>query len=187
MWTYIYVSATILSLALLGKKILKCMKLSGIVLKTVIGDKFKPQIYPINNFINDTYVINYGPFTFNALNTHQPYDFLCFSSESLNQSKEMEFHNYILTKDINNTIPISLLRNSGKICTIPFRPSDYNYNTLFVGIKHLSSDNYSVYKFVTDSYINLLDIIKKYEKDLIYASTKTNSMPKEIFLAEAYD
>ncbi len=187
MWTYIYVSASILAIALLGQKTLKCLKLSGIVLKTIIDDKFKPKISPINDFINDTHLIKYGPFTFNALNIHQPYDFICFSSKSLTNQNETELHDYNLIKDIDNRIPISLLRNSGKICTIPFRPSDYNYNTLFVGIKHLSSDTYSVYKFTNDSYINLLDIIKKYEKDLTSEIIRLKSMPKEICLAEAYD
>jgi hypothetical protein len=182
MWTYIYISASILSLALLGNKIVKCIKLSNILLKTIIGNKFKPQIYPINEVINHANVIKYGPFTFNALSTHQPYDILCFTSKTLNSKNESEIHGYNLSNEIDDKIPISILRNSGKVCTIPFRPKDYNWDTLFVGIKHLSLDTYSVYRFKSDSYINLLDIIKKYEKDLTMVSAS-----KEVCLAEAYD
>ena len=185
MWTYIYVSASILATVLFGNKILKFAKLTKIFLDTVISRKFKPQIHLINDLVNNKSVIRYGPFTFNSITTHQQYDIMCFSSlyfDTLNSnSYNTEFHNYVITNEITEKIPITLIRNAGKVCTIPFRASDYGYQTLYVAIKHLCVDEYSVYKYENDTYINVLDLFSKYENKLHTKHEET------VTLAEAYD
>jgi hypothetical protein len=113
-----------------------------------------------------------------AFKSSKHYDVVCFKHhEGVND----ESHDVPLNVTEEHKVPFTLIRNNEHLLHVPFKPSDMDLNSIYVGIKHIVSDGYSVYKFNEHEFINFFQIIQKYETDL---ETKKDE-PLE--LAEAYD
>jgi len=174
MWI-LYLSLGILITGLYSKKGQDVIKFSKILIET-IQNRNKPQIKIENEMINSTNTIKYGDLHLNSINSTHHYDVICFTSDGI---EDDVIHNINPNNKICEKIPIVNLRVGPYLATIPFRPKDLNHSSLFLAIKHLSCDVYSVYKFKNSEYINILDISLRYEKDL-----KDNENDS---LAETYD
>ena len=182
MWYFLYISLGIAALGLFTKKGRNVVKFAQIFFETVQNNAKNPKINPEFEFINLTPTIKYGDIHLNGVNTFYHYDVMCFTSNSFTDDfKEKHSHNP--THEICEKLPIALIRSGACLSSIPFRPSDFNYTKLFVAIKRISHESYSIYGFENKEYINILDIISKFEKDLIVSSQKE----EPACLAEAYD
>jgi hypothetical protein len=109
------------------------------------------------------------------------YDVICFKNNNDFVINEDENHNVSLNVKDEYKVPFTLVRNNEYFIYVPFKPSDHGLTDLFVGIKHLSKERYSVYKFSTHDFINFSHIVEKYEEDL----KKTAEKPIE--LAEVFE
>ncbi len=178
MWLSIYAILGLIALGLYTKKGKNAVKLAQVFIETLQNNSKSNKINMEYEIVNMSHIIKYGELHLNAVNTFYHYDVMCFTSNAI---CDKEVHSYNPTHEICERIPISLVRSGAFIGSIPFRPSDYNYNKLFVAIKRISQENYSIYRFDSDEYINMLDLTSKFEKDLIL------NIQKESTLAEAYD
>jgi hypothetical protein len=111
------------------------------------------------------------------------YDILCFKkySELDLIINEDENHNLSLNVKDEHKIPFTLIRNNEHFAHVPFKPSDHSLDEVFVAIKHLTKDGYSVYKFNENDFINFSVIVNRYEEDL----KKESEKPVE--LAEVFE
>jgi hypothetical protein len=116
-----------------------------------------------------------------AFKSFKHYDVICFKNYDDFTISEFETHNRSLNIDEEHKVPFTLVRNNEHFIHVPFKPSDHNLPNVFVGIKHLSKEGYSVYKFDTHEFINFCHIIQKYEEDL----KKESEKPVE--LAEVFE
>ena len=178
MWFALYAVLGIIALGLYTKKGKNAVKLAQVFIETLQSNAKNNKINIEYESINMAYTIKYGDLHINAINSFYHYDALCFTSNSFSSK---ETHNHNLTNEIRERIPLFLVRSGVCIGAIPFRPSDYNHNRLYVAIKRISQENYSIYGFENNEYINMLDLMNKFEKDLIL------NIQKETTLAEAYD
>lgn len=182
MWYLLYLSLGVAALGLFTQRGKKVVKFTQILFETIQNNAKSSKVKPEFELINRSHSIKYGDIHLNGINTFYHYDLICFTSNAF-PIETKEKHNYNPTHEICEKVPITLLRSGACVASIPFRPSDFNYNRLYVAIKRISNENYSVYRFDTKEYINPLDIINRFEKDLILQSQKNESVE----LAEAYD
>jgi hypothetical protein len=180
MWYLVYISLGVAALGLFTKKGRNVVKIAQIFYETTQNNIKNPRVTPTFELINLAPVVKYGELYLNASSTFFHYDVICFTSNSFPLDMK-EKHNYNPTHEICERIPITLIRSGANLSSIPFRPSDFKYNRLYVAIKRISSEDYSIYRFENKEYINALDIIETFEKDMIANSQK------EVCLAEAYD
>jgi hypothetical protein len=176
MWYLIYSLLGLTALGLYTKKGRNAIKFVQILIETVQTNK-NIKIKPELEYINTSPVIKYGDTYINGCNTFNHYDIICFTSNIIDKVK----HNYNPTKDICEKIPVTLLRSGSCIATIPFRPCDFNHNNLYIAIKRISHENYSVYKFEEREYINLNELFFKFENDIVNVDNQVST------LAECYD
>ncbi len=116
-----------------------------------------------------------------AFKSAKHYDVLCFKNDKDIEIKDNESHNQSLNINDENKVPFTLVRNNEHFIHVPFKPSDHSLSNVFVGIKHLTKDGYSVYKFNEDEFINFCHIIQKYEEDL------KKEAEKPVELAEVFE
>lgn len=138
----------------------------------------KLTIQEIN--VNNTHLIQYGDFVINMIKLHHYYDVKCFEDiPKFNEDKEN--YNCIIRKENElKNVNLNLEKFKDSIMYIPFRPSDRNYKKLFVCIKRISFQEYSIYRFDDNEYIDIRELIDRYETWL--------TTPQEAEdLAEAYD
>lgn len=109
------------------------------------------------------------------------YDVLCFKKYDELDIKESENHNISLNINDTYKVPFTLIRNNENFIHVPFKPNDYSLEEVFVAIKHLTKDCYSVYKFNTHEFVNFSVIVNKYEEDL------KKEAEKPIELAEVFE
>lgn len=109
------------------------------------------------------------------------YDIICFKNHNEIEVNENENHNISLNVNEEHKVPFTLIRNNEYFMYVPFRPSDHNLNEIFVAIKHLTKEGYSVYKFNTQDFINFSELFHKYEEDL------KKIADKPIELAEVFE
>lgn len=101
-----------------------------------------------------------------AFKSSKHYDVICFKNYDEFDIKEDENHNVSLNIKDEHKVPFTLVRNNEHFIYVPFKPNDHCLDTVFVGIKHLSKERYSTYKFSTHDFINFSHIVEKYEEDL---------------------
>lgn len=181
MWLIAGCIAGVLLLACSTSTAKNVIKVSSVLVDT-LKDKYfgeKPKKIEIIDINNKSLVV-YEDITLLTAKNHHQYDVICFTSDSDSLNSNTSVHNFEPKCHIKRMIPLTVIRHGQYLSTIPFRPNDFNYDVIFVSIKKMNEDNYSVYKFCSDSYINLIDIIDKYEVD-----SKANEVVGE--LAEAYD
>jgi len=178
MWFSLYVILGLIAIGLYTKKGKNAVKLAQVFIETLQNNSKTNKINIEYEIVNMAPVIKYADLHINAINSFYHYDVICFTS---NAYVNKEIHNHNPTHEICERVPISLIRSGACIGSIPFRPSDFNYSRLYVAIKRISQENYSIYCFDSNEYINLLDLSNKFEKDLIL------NIQKESVLAEAYD
>ena len=142
MWYLIYMLLGLTALGLYTKKGKNVIKFLQIFIETLRNNKVK--VITELNPINSSPVIKYGDLYLNACNTFHYYDVLCFTSGSI---EDKEKHNYNPIHEICEKIPINLVRLGACLASIPFRPYDFNYSKLYVGVKKISQETYSVYRF----------------------------------------
>jgi len=119
-----------------------------------------------------------------AFKSVKHYDVMCFKKNTdliYNEVREDENHNRSLNINEEHKVPFTLVRNNEHFIHVPFKPSDHCLDTVFVGIKHLSKEGYSVYKFDEHEFINFCNIIQKYEEDL------KKEAEKPVELAEVFE
>lgn len=116
-----------------------------------------------------------------AFKSLKHYDVICFKSHNNFELVHSDNHNLSLNINEENKIPFTLLRNNEHFIYVPFKPSDHNLSDVFVAIKHLTKDGYSVYKFEENDFVNFSHIVQKYEEDLLVESEKP------ITLAEVFE
>jgi hypothetical protein len=182
MWYFLYLSLGIAALGLFTQKGKKVVKFTQILFETIQNNAKNPKVKPEFELINRSHTIKYGDVYLNGINTSYHYDVMCFTSNAFLLGIK-EKHNYNPIHEICEKVPLTLIRSGSCISSIPFRPSDFNFNRLYIAIKRISNENYSIYEFENKDYINLLDIIARFEKDLISEIEKNES----VSLAEAYD
>lgn len=135
---------------------------------------------------NSVGIINLGnkELSLPAFKTNKFYDIICFKHhEALpisEDNNEKKHHNISLQIDEKYKIPFTLFRINEHMLHIPFKPKDLDLNLVYVAIKHLSNDHYSIYKFSDNEHINFYEISEDYEIEL----TKNEETQE---LAEAYD
>ena len=94
------------------------------------------------------------------------YDVLCFKKYKELAINEDENHNVSLSVNDTYKVPFTLIRNNEHFIHVPFKPNDHDLSEVFVAIKHLTKDGYSVYKFNENEFVNFSVIVQKYEEDL---------------------
>jgi hypothetical protein len=116
--------------------------------------------------------------------TNKFYDIICFKHHDglpvSPENPEKKHHKIDLHIDEEHKIPFTLFRINEHMLHIPFKPKDIEHTILYVAIKHISDDHYSVYKFTDNEHINFYEISEDYEIELL----KQN---ENVELAEAYD
>lgn len=130
--------------------------------------------------VNNAHVVKYGDFIVNSIKLHHYYDVKCFEDiPKFNQDKEN--HNCLIKKENElKSVNLNLEKFKDSILYIPFRPSDRNYKKLYVCIKRISFQEYSIYRYDEKEYIDVKELIDEYEEWLT-----TPQEPED--LAEAYD
>jgi hypothetical protein len=179
MWLYACLGIGICGL-LLTNTGQTALKVGGIIYDT-IKDRLvirKKNIKIVN--INDKNLLVHEDIILVTSKSPRNYDIICFYSDSDNLINKDVILNYDISLVDKNILPAVFIRHGSYISTVPFRPNDFNFKYLFVGIKNDSKSYHSVYKFSEYDYINLLDLIIKYEDDM-----KNNV--KKIIFAEAFD
>jgi len=116
-----------------------------------------------------------------AFKSVKHYDVICFKNHTNDNEITDESHNMSLNINDENKVPFTLVRNNEYFIHVPFKPSDHSLTDLFVGIKQLSKEGYSVYKFDEHEFINFCNIIQKYEEDL------KKEAEKPVELAEVFE
>jgi hypothetical protein len=116
-----------------------------------------------------------------AFKSIKHYDVICFKKHQEVDIKEDDNHNCSLNVKDEYKVPFTLFRNNEHFIHVPFKPSDHGLTDLFVAIKHLSKEGYSVYKFDTNDFINFSHVIQKYEEDL------KKEAEKPVQLAEVFE
>ena len=135
---------------------------------------------------NSIGVINLGnkEISLPAFKSSKFYDVICFKHHEefpiSGDNTEKKHHNISLSVDEKYKIPFTLFRINEHMLHIPFKPKDIEHTILYVAIKHISDDHYSVYKFTDNEHINFYEISEDYEIELL----KQN---ENVELAEAYD
>lgn len=109
------------------------------------------------------------------------YDVLCFKKTDDFIINENENHNISLNVNDEHKVPFTLIRNNEHFIHVPFKPKDHDLSEVFVAIKHLTKDDYSVYKFNENEFVNFSHIVHQYEEDLKKESEKP------IVLAEVFE
>lgn len=172
-------SAVLLTCTRKGRQVIYISKVLLETLRDNLNSKATKNTLRVSSF-NGVKLVQYDNITLNTMASHQHYDVKCFESDSKELLEKHEIHNHNSHFDIKQEVPITFFRTGSHLCTVPFRPIDFRCDTLFVSIKHMNQDLYSVYRFCDEQYVNLLDIIDKYEYNL-----KNNKV--EAPLAEAFD
>jgi len=116
-----------------------------------------------------------------AFKSSKHYDVMCFKKHNTVDIKNEENHNQSLNINEEHKVPFTLVRNNEHFIHVPFRPNDHSLVEIFVAIKHLTKDGYSVYKFSDNEFINFSIIVNKYEEDL------KKEAEKPIELAEVFE
>jgi hypothetical protein len=179
MWLYAFLGIGICGL-LLSNTGKTAFKVGGILYYT-IKDKLlikKKNIKIVN--INDKNLLVHEDIHLVTSKSPRNYDIICFYSDSDNLTSKDVILNYDISLEDKNVLPAAFIRHGSYISTVPFRPYDFNFKHLFVGIKNDSKVYHSIYKFSELDYINLIDIINKYEDDM-------KNSTKKIIFAEAFD
>ncbi len=179
MWFYAFIGIGLFGLIFTntGRRIVKI----GDVLFDTVKDRVfnkKKDIKIIN--INDKNLLVHEDILLITAKSPRTYDVVCFYSDSNNLINSDAILNYDITLEDKNVLPTVFIRHGTYISTVPFRPSDFNFKHLFLAVKNDSKPLHSVYKFTEKEYINIIDIIHRYEEDL------KNSTRKIVF-AEAFD
>jgi hypothetical protein len=179
MWGYAFLGIGILGLIFTntGKNIVKF----GDVLFDTVKDRFynkKKDIKIVN--INDKNVLVYEDIILMTSKSSKVYDIVCFSSNSTELNNSDVILNHNISVEDKNVLPFVYIKHGTYISTVPFRPLDFNFKHLFIAIKIDTKVCHNVYRFSEKEYINVIDIIQRYEEDL------KNSTRKIIF-AEAFD
>lgn len=177
MWFLLYFSLAVAGYGIYTKKGQNAVKMIQIFIETMKNRNV--SVKPECDTINLSPVLKYGDVFLNSLNTNHHYDVICFTSDFIT---ETETHNFNPQHVICEKIPLSVLRSGNCLGCIPFRPKDFNYCKFFVGIKRISYENYSIYKFELNDYFNLTDLVIEYENKY-----ETNYNNSSSVLAEAYD
>jgi hypothetical protein len=177
MLTFICVSLGAIALTLYTEKGRNLIKFSKILIQTLKDSSKNVTKYELST-INNHNIIKYGDINLTTFISVHHYDVICFESENLELK---EHHNFNPAFIMDKTYPVTLIRCGVFLGTIPFKPSGYGCKNLFVAIKHMSHDSYSVYPIKEEEYINIRDIINSFENYL------ENPIKEEAFLAEAYD
>jgi hypothetical protein len=116
--------------------------------------------------------------------TNKFYDIICFKHHDglpvSSEDEEKKHHNINLHIDEKHKIPFTLFRINEHMLHIPFKPKDIDLKMIYVAIKHISDDRYSIYKFTNNEHINFYEISEDYEIELI-------KQTENVELAEAYD
>jgi len=156
------------------------LKIGGIVYDTVKDRLYnkKKNIKIVN--INDKNLLVHEDIVLVTSKSPRNYDIICFYSDSDNLVNKDVMLNYDISLEDKNVLPAVFIRHGSYISTVPFRPYDFNFKHLFVGIKNDTKVYHSVYKFGEYDYINLIDLINKYEDDM-------KNSTKKIIFAEAFD
>lgn len=177
MLTFVWVTLGAVALTLYTEKGRNILKFSKIFLETLKNNSKNVTKYELCN-VNNQNIIKYGEINLSTFISVHHYDVLCFEAENLEIKEHHRFNpNFIIDKNY----PITLVRCGVFLGTIPFKPSSYCCKNLFVGIKHMSHDTYSIYPINENDYVNIKDIIDTFENHL------ENPIQEETFLAEAYD
>jgi hypothetical protein len=179
MWGYAFLGIGLLGLIFTstGKNIVKF----GDVLFDTVKDRFynKKKDIKIAN-VNDKNILTYEDIILITSKLSKVYDIVCFSSESTELNNNDVILNHNISLEDKNVLPIAYIKHGVYIGTVPFRPIDFNCKHLFIAIKNDSKPHHNVYKFSEKEYINMIDIIQRYEDDL-----KNNT--RKIIFAEAFD
>ena len=184
MWIFVTLITGLVIAGVYSKPGQKAIKVSKLLIETLQNNSSKNQTHLEHETVyNETYMIKYGMIKLNTLKTTHHYDVICFTSNSDDLYNTKDIHHYNPLPDISTNIHFTLIRHGNYLGSIPFRPSDFNCPIIYVAIKHMSHEKYSVYKFENKEVINLLDLFGVYENDLIRIS---NILCDES-LAEAYD
>ena len=179
MWLYAGIGIGILGLLFskTGKNLVKF----GDVLFDTVKDRYFTKRKDIKIIsINDKNILIHEDLILVTSKSHKNYDIVCFHSDSLTLTDSDVILSHDIKGENKNIIPTSLVKHGTYVSTIPFRPSDFNFKYIFVAIKNEDKPYHTIYKFGEKDYVNLLDIIHRYEEDL------KNSTRKIIF-AEAFD
>ena len=155
----------------------KIIDIIDLVSKVLNDNKQKPCEIKVENSIGH---INLGnkKLTLPAFKSSKHYDIICFKHH---ENFSAESHDASLNVSEDHKVPFTLIRNNEHLLHVPFKPSDMDLNSIFVGIKNITNEGYSVYKFDEHEFINFFNIIQKYEEE----QKSKASQPVE--LAEAYD
>lgn len=158
----------------------KKLEFLKLVINTFISSVLEKHLKITDVNINNAHIIKYSDIYLNTFTFHHHYDIFCVSGLDENVNFENgEFHSVRVSKT-KNTVPLNFFRYKDKICHTIFKPSNLNYETLYICIRRITFNDYSVYKFDRYQYIDIENIIDKYEE---YLSTPLESLD----LAEAYD
>lgn len=179
MWILLPVAA-LLYFSLSSSKGRQAVSISASFIKVAI-DSIIPKEKISVKHINSTAVIQIKDVTLNTKVISKYYDITCVdTSTSFHDTNDNVKHQQSISTNLKSVIPITYFRHGVNVCSIPFRPKDLGYETLYIYIKNVNEELYSVYKFSKDMYINLLDLNEIYESDKL----KSIHVP---VLAEAYD
>jgi hypothetical protein len=179
MWIYALIGASLAGILFTstGKSV---VKIGSVLLNTVKDSIYnKKKDIKFTN-INNKNLLVYEDIILLTSKLSRHYDILCFHSNSVNLIKNETIQNYDISLEDKMFIPIVSIKHGSYVSTVPFRPADLDFSHLFIAIKNDIKIYHSVYKFNEKDYINIIDVIHRYEEDL------KNSTRKIIF-AEAFD
>lgn len=164
---------------LYSKQIKNGFKLLNIVKDTLVSKFFENKIPIILEDVKGKKVIKYGDIYLNTFEPMYSYDIKCLKMDEDKDLKN-ETRNFTPDNEEQNIIPLNLIKFKNFLGFISFTPKDYDSKNLHILIKKITEQEYSVYKFEQNSYVNVREIVGKYEEYLL------NSKMENI-LAEAYD
>jgi len=179
--------ATLLSLGLYGYRKIDVAKIIDLLnmLSNAIQASNKSAVHKIT-VENSIGIINLGnnELSLPAFKTNKFYDVICFKHHEefpiSEDNIEKKHHNISLSVDEKYKLPFTFFRINEHMLHIPFKPKDLDLSLVYVAIKHLSNDCYSIYKFSINEHINFCEISEDYETEL-------SKIEETQELAEAYD
>jgi len=176
MFFYIILLTSVLSVYY-SDDIKKRVKLVPILIEALLSAYKEKNTQITYSKINTKNVIKFGNFNLPCIKSMHNYDIKCVNLETNIKDETSDYHPVF---DSKHEIDMKLVRYGDNLTCIPFRPMDYDFNNLYVLIKRISEQSYTVFKFSSCQYINYLDILHRYEN--IIELKKQNTV-----LAEAYD
>lgn len=155
--------------------------LISLFLETLLENTFsKGKIVLEEIDVNGKHLIKYGNFLFDTFKINHYYDIKCFESiPSLNDDKENYLH--LIKEDSEyKSVNMNLETYRDYIMYLPFRPKDRNCKKLYICIKRIQFQEYAIYRYDENEYIDIQEVMNKYE-------TWLHTPQEETELAEAYD